>query len=218
MYKDIVLLACSKKHSNYCVAGVDVHSGEWVRIVSDDDKIAEAVMDEEMRYQDGSSPKLLDIIRITILEHRPNDYQPENYLFDGHYYWSKIGRANAASVIEKYATERPEYLFYNTEKSVESKYLEQLNENEKYSLIAIKPNNLKVEVKQWPEGKKVDMSFTYNGRWYRYLKVTDPDFLQEYVQYEEGTYSPGEDILLVVSLGENYHNAHYKLISGVIKV
>ena len=32
MYKKIVLLAKSKKHQNYCVAGKDVDTGEWVRL------------------------------------------------------------------------------------------------------------------------------------------------------------------------------------------
>jgi len=216
VYKDIVLLACSKKHMNYCIAGIDIKNGEWVRIISNDAHIIEAVRAEDIRYEDGTFPQLLDIIRITVLEHRPNYYQPENYLFDEQYYWSKIGRVGSKQAIEKYATNKPEYLFFNTKKSVESEYIQQLKEAEKYSLIAIRPRNLKVQIKQWPEGKKIDMSFQYNGRSYDYLKVTDPQFIQKYIEHEEGSYFLGDDVLLVISLGENYYDAHYKLISGVI--
>lgn len=216
MYKDIVLLACSNKHRNYCVAGIDVHDGKWVRVISEDENISEAVKEDDMRYEDGTLPQLLDIIRVPIVKHKPNYYQPENYLFDINKYWIKIGQTDTANV-QKYATIKPEYLFYNTEKSVESEYIGQLDEKNKYSLIAVIPDNLMVQVKQWPEGKKVDMSFNYNGRWYRYLKVTDPEFLEEYLEYPEGNHYLGYNVLLVVSLGENYYNAHYKLISGVIR-
>lgn len=37
MYKKIVLLAKSKKHQNYCVAGKDVDTGEWVRLISEEE-------------------------------------------------------------------------------------------------------------------------------------------------------------------------------------
>lgn len=111
MNKNIVLLACSKKHNNYCVAGIDVESGEWVRIVSDDLAISEAVTADDMRFEDGTLPQLLDIVRVPVLERRPNYYQPENYILDDRDYWSRIGKANAKKVAANYATNRPEYLF-----------------------------------------------------------------------------------------------------------
>ena len=217
MDKDIVLLACSKKHNNYCVAGIDIRNGEWVRIVSDDQVISEAVRADDMRFEDGALPQLLNIVRVPVLGRRPNYYQPENYILDDRHYWSRIGVANAVEVAKNYTTNRPEYLFYNTAKSIESNYIQGLREDEKFSLIALIPENLQVQVKHWPEGKKVDVSFIYNGRWYRYLKVTDPEFLHEFLGREEGNYFLRENIMLVVSLGENYYGAHYKLVSGVIR-
>ena len=107
MNKEIILLACSKKHKNYCVAGIDIEKGEWVRIVSDDPVISEAVSADDMRFEDGTLPQLLDIVRVPVLGRRPNYYQPENYILDGRYYWSRIGRANAAEVAANYATDRP---------------------------------------------------------------------------------------------------------------
>ena len=217
MNKEIILLACSKKHNNYCVAGIDVGNGEWVRIVSDDTVISEAVSADDIRFEDGTLPQLLDIIRVPVLGRRPNYYQPENYILDDRNYWSRIGRANPAEVAANYATDRHEYLFYNTAKSIESNFIKGLREDEKFSLIAVIPKNLHIQVKQWPEGKKLEVSFTYNGRLYRYLKITDPEFLQEFLWRDEGNYSLGENVLLVVSMGENYHGAHYKLVSGVIR-
>lgn len=82
-----------------------------MRIVSDDPVISEAVFADDMRFEDGTLPQLLDIVRVPVLGRRPNYYQPENYTLDNRYYWSRIGRANAAEVAANYATDRPEYPF-----------------------------------------------------------------------------------------------------------
>lgn len=36
MEKKIIILTKSKKHSGYCVAGIDYETGEWIRLVSSD--------------------------------------------------------------------------------------------------------------------------------------------------------------------------------------
>lgn len=216
LYREIILLAASKKHSNYCIAGIDQATGAWVRIVSNNPYISDAVTSEDMRFEDGSMPKLLDIIRIPILSPKPNYYQPENYLLDNTYYWEKVGKANATDVAAKY-TGLEDYIFYNNGKSVESDYIKQVNKSERYSLIAIIPEDLVVHVRQWPEGKKVTMSFSFNDIKYQYFPVTDVECLDEYTQYDEGRYIIRENVLMVISLGENYHGAHYKLISGLIR-
>src|SRR5690554_1976919 len=104
MQKEIILLASSKKYHNYCIAGIDKATGQWIRVVSDDPEISEAVNEEDMRYEDGSLPNLLDIIRIQFLSHYPNYFQPENYLFDKAYYWQKIGKALPTEIASKYAS------------------------------------------------------------------------------------------------------------------
>ena len=43
MDKEIVLLTKSKKRGNYCIAGVDRKTGEWIRIISEDASIQHAV-------------------------------------------------------------------------------------------------------------------------------------------------------------------------------
>ena len=91
--KEIILLASSKKYNNYCVAGIDVGNGEWIRIVSDDKSICGAVRKEDMIYEDGASPDIFDIIKIQCKCHQTSHFQPENYIFDEKYAWRKIGTA-----------------------------------------------------------------------------------------------------------------------------
>ena len=54
------------------------------------DRENQEVSEYERQYRDGSDPKLLDVIDVPLLEHRPNDHQQENWLLDPEYYWSKV--------------------------------------------------------------------------------------------------------------------------------
>ena len=50
----LVILAVSAKHNNYCVAGVDIDSGKWIRPISERTELEEAVPLEDLKYPDGS--------------------------------------------------------------------------------------------------------------------------------------------------------------------
>jgi hypothetical protein len=90
--KRIVCLANSRKMQGRCVAGrelIDGKPGPWIRPVSD--RPTEEVSEEERRYEDGSDPRVLDVIDVPLIEPRPKDYQRENWLLDSKYYWVKAG-------------------------------------------------------------------------------------------------------------------------------
>src|ERR1700722_15252101 len=91
MMKRIICLANSRKMGDRCIAGreflEDGSIGPWVRPVSA--RPDEAVSLTEMRYADGSDPRLLDIIDIPFIEWRGKSNQPENWLIDPGYYWQK---------------------------------------------------------------------------------------------------------------------------------
>ena len=89
--KRIVCLANSRKPGGRCVAGrelVDDRPEAWVRSVSAREH--QAVSKGERQYQDGSDSMLLDIMDVPLLEHRPEDYQQENWLLDPDHDWKKI--------------------------------------------------------------------------------------------------------------------------------
>jgi hypothetical protein len=218
MEKTIILLAASEKYRNYCIAGIDKESGEWVRIISEDNDIRNAVTENDMRYEDGTLPQIFDIIQIQCKRYEPNFYQPENFVFDNSYYWIKIGNASLKEVLEIHPLEDTEYIFYNSGKRVDTAYLNNLPEKYKTSLTLISPSNVVVHVNQYEE-KKISVSFNYNNERYSYLAVTDLDFKNTYMSYEVGNYTLLKKVLFVISLGEKYQrdNAHYKLIATVIE-
>ena len=91
--KRMVCLANSRKRQGRCVAGRERNAGvvgAWIRPVSD--RPAEEVSEYERQYQDGSDPRVLDIIQVPLIEARPKDYQQENWLLDPQLYWVKAGR------------------------------------------------------------------------------------------------------------------------------
>ena len=55
MEKKIIILTKSKKHSGYCVAGIDYETGEWIRLVSSDLETEGAVPCEDLQCSNGET-------------------------------------------------------------------------------------------------------------------------------------------------------------------
>lgn len=73
--KRIVCLANSRKMQGRCVAGRELHgdiAGPWIRPISD--RPTEEVSEWERQYQDGSDPRVLDVIDVPLIEARPKGY------------------------------------------------------------------------------------------------------------------------------------------------
>ena len=49
---EMVVLTKSAKNGGHCVAGIDVDTGNWVRLVSNDLNTHGALSDQDMQYQD----------------------------------------------------------------------------------------------------------------------------------------------------------------------
>ena len=92
--KRIVCLANSRKLSGRCIAGKELleggRPGGWVRPVSAREK--EEVSEYERQYQDGSDPRVLDVIDVPLSNALPKDYQLENWLLDPNNYWKRVQR------------------------------------------------------------------------------------------------------------------------------
>jgi len=92
MIKRLVCLANSRKLHGRCIAGRELlqgKAGQWVRPVSDREH--EEVSEYERRYEDGSDPRVLDIIDVPLIRASENRRQPENWLLDPIRYWRKAG-------------------------------------------------------------------------------------------------------------------------------
>lgn len=220
--KRIVCLANSRKLAGRCVAGIEVSEGRslgWIRPVSAREH--EEVSEYERQYQDGSDPRVLDVIDVPLLAAHPKAFQQENWLLDPDQYWVKVNaaaRSNLESMVEKPAT-----LWINghsTYNGINDKVPLSLTGTVKSSLNLIRVDSVKLSVLTPGEAfgnpkRRVQGQFQHAGTNYRFW-VTDPVFERAYLAKSDGDYEIGESFL-TISLGEPYKDACYKLIAAIIE-
>jgi hypothetical protein len=213
---EIILMTKSRKHKNYCIAGIDVDTGKWIRLISENSSIHCAVPEEDLTYEDGSQANILDVVRVTLKKKDPLHFQPENVIYDSQYYWTKLRTATLSDVIEILDQAEDEYVFLNAEKKLKKSFVDDLSADEVYSLKFICVDEATLYAKRWDDQSniKYTLSFDYNDERYSYLSITDDYFTRNFT--EEGEFDL-DNICLVISLGELYEKdeCHYKLIASV---
>ena len=218
--KRIVCLANSRKLQGRCIAGIEL-AGErragWIRPVSA--RQHEEVSEYERQYEDGSYPRVLDLI--DVLEPRPRGYQQENWLLDPDHYWHRAGRvrwehlANLADPVEPLWIDG-----HHTYNGMNDKIPLDLAEGLRSSLRLLRVERLRLSVFKPGEAfgklkRRVQGHFRHAGSEYR-LWVTDPEYERAYLRRPDGNYEIGE-CFLTVSLGEPYEGVCYKLVAAVIE-
>ncbi len=218
--KRIACLANSRKRRGRCIAGKEIledgRIGGWIRPVSDRED--EEVSEYERRYEDGGDPRVLDVIDVPVVEPRPKGYQRENWLLDPSHRWERVRRV-ALNDLSQF-TDSPGPLWTNGFSTRHGRNDRVPGDNRlDSSLRLIRVDGLELSVSS-PSAdfgdftRRVQGRFRYGGTDY-WLRVTDPEYEQRYLQEPNGTYSIGERFV-TVSLGEPYQGYAYKLIAAVI--
>lgn len=219
--KRIVCLANSRKLRGRCVAGrewVDARAGRWIRPVSDREH--QEVSDYERRYEDGSDPRVLDVIDVPVLEPRPTDCQTENWLLDSEYYWSKVGKLSWFELPALTDPVAPLWVDgHSTYNGLNDKIPIESADSIGDSLKLVHVDRLELSVFRPDEAfgnmkRRVQGRFEHARRRYA-LWVTDPGYERRYLAKPDGGYQIGE-CYLTVSLGEKWGGAYYKLIASII--
>lgn len=224
MTKKIVCFANSRKHAGRCIAGKEVQSdgqaGAWVRPVSM--RQGHEISEEEMRYENGQNPALLDIVRIEMVGYKPSGFQSENYVINDDFYWEKTGCLNWESVNR--FLDAPAILWKNESSSYYGlhdrvSYAETVNFQE--SIYLVKPESLSIIVRT--EGqefnnpkRKVRAKFVYRGVEYL-LSITDPVVESALLSINNNQYEGLSDTYLCVSLSEPFSDQLcYKLVASIV--
>lgn len=221
--KRLVCLANSRKLNGRCVAGIELAQDNrrlgWVRPVSAREH--EEVSEYERQYEDGSDPRLLDIMEVPLLDPRPKGYQQENWLLDPDQYWRKVGRLTWDD-IERLAD--PAGLLWidgdSTYNGLNDRIMLELAAGIRDSLRLLHVSRLSLAVFKPGEAfgnpkRRVQGRFRHAGVAY-HLWVTDPLYERAYLARDDGEYEIGE-CFLTVSLGEPHKGACYKLIAAIIE-
>ena len=219
--KCIACLANSRKLHGRCVAGrewLDGRPGRWIRPVSD--RAGREVSEYERQFEDGSDPRVLDVIDVPVLEPRPEGFQSENWLLDPEYYWEKAGRVSWFDLPALADRVAPLWIDgHSTYHGLDDKIPLELAGSARGSLRLIHVDGLQLSVFKPGEAfgnmkRRVQGHFMHAGRRYA-LWVTDPVYERRYLAKLDGDYQIGE-CFLTISLGEPYGGAIYKLIAAVI--
>ena len=222
--KRIICLANSRKLSGRCIAGKEIlpdeRLGGWVRPVSDREN--EEVSEYERQYENGSDPRVLDVIRMPLLNPKPRNYQRENWLLDPERYWEKIGQITP-NQLEQF-TDQAAPLWnndYSSSNGLNDRIPLQIANSLNNSLRLIRINKLELVVSQpgidfGNYRRSVQGRFEHFGMEY-WLRITDPVYERDYLQQPNGNYSIGE-CFLTVSIGEPYRGYSYKLIAAIISL
>lgn len=205
---EVAILAKSSKNGGYCVAGIDMNTGEWARFVSNNEKTHGALSNYDISYAGGRICKPLDVVSVDIVEAVPLAHQPENYLIDSDKYWRKNGECTLSDILDVHPAEVRPYLYGNLSPYVDGKEIDDIG----YSLTLIEVSSLILTQTTNICGKpKTKASFFYNGKRYSNMSVTDPHFYS----VPDGTRLA--DAYLVVSLPDTPfpEDCYYKFVAQI---
>jgi len=215
----IVVLANSWKHDDWCLAGIDLETGKWVRPVTDlvDGRIPKTYM-----KLGGYFPVLLDILEIPLDSSGPDfGFESENRtILSGQ--WYHHGKLTPED-IRKYI-KRPYYVLHNHMKYVYPKDLQQKPFEKRETLQLIQVDGFTVrDTREKTTDKNNWKGIISSGRRDIDVKITDPIFSDKL----NSGHKPSSSCILTMSLsmphkppgwGEDEVPVCWKLIAGVIEL
>ena len=210
----LIILTKSSKWGDYCVAGIEINTKKWVRLVRDNGNDNGAIPNGYMRTSDGESVNVLDMIEVVYLRHSPQKYQSENYVVDLSVKPRIIRKGfPLEDVIKMHPLDMPYKLFAGTLPYATDNYLD--SDRIDYSLLLIKVKDLLFYMTENNAGnKKCKVEFKYNGNVYSNISMTDPEFYDNKYYNSDNCYS---EAVIVLSLGERFENTdkHYKFAARI---
>lgn len=203
MRKIIFIMAKSAKEHNYCVAGKDLLTNRWVRLVSDEE--GGAISDSQSRVTFSGAQchhpwpvKVFDVVEVELTASAPLIGQPENWII-GDDVWQLLNYKKKTISLDA-LIDNPRSLWGIGYK---------IPESESYkvdaSLYFVRVDELRVYKN---EGRKQKADFLYNGIKYCNFAVTDTEYFGVEEQYIGEAY-------LVVSLGQSFNDSRYKIVGKI---
>lgn len=218
MQKTIICLANSYKHGGRCIAGVSIEDGAWIRLRGNSPD--GALQPLEYALDDGTEPRLLDVVEVELHLAQPSASHPEDWQI-APVRWRLIQRPATAKQWTALTGKKAK------SKSILHDYRDRIAAWElKYkplqsSLCLICPSEIYWWVREDKGKRRYRAVFHHNYVTYD-LALTDPRWLDRLKLLPEGVYphtdfaDPAAETWCTISLSELYFGFHYKLVAGVI--
>ena len=197
---ELVILTKSSKFGNYCVAGIDVRTRRWVRLVTDDESVDGALTDDDCRYADNSVMRELDMVNVfDAVPCGGKTHQSENHLFDTRRGLQKTGTFSVPELKLLLPVHPYPFALGSQNEKIARR---ELNIDHSLELIAVSDLYLRHN-----EKRKLKASFVYQGLQYENFSVTDPAL------YGRNQYIPRA--ILAISLGNHpaSNGYYYKFLA-----
>jgi hypothetical protein len=220
----ILCLANSYKHENRCVAGINLVTGKWIRLVGH--KVPGCLTLKEVCYPDGKEAALLDVFEAELGEECRSNSHPED-VFVTERPWlllRRFGDRNDVRLLETFVNKNPALLQGYGDR-VYTRKLEGSPADR--SLDLIHPDDLWWWIRDETGKRKNRAIFRagYVSRTRYDLAVTDPIWLEKLHSMPPGIYPHARfftekpaKTFLTISLSEPFDGFHYKLVAGVVNL
>ena len=215
----IVVLANSWKHHDWCIAGIDLDTGKWVRPVT---KLEDGRIRKSDMKLDGHFPALLDVLEIPLDSTGPDfGFESENRtIMSGG--WRHRGKLSYGDLRRFY--KRSEHVLHNHHAYVTREEMEDKPFEERATLQLIYADNLQVrDARRNTTDKHNWKGMIVSGGRQLGVTITDPVFSGKLDRREQTSPS----CLLTMSLsmpykppdwGDDREAVCWKLIAGVIEI
>lgn len=224
----ICVLANSIKHSDRCIAGIEIDKdsegryifGSWIRPISSRDN--QAITNEESILDNRRQPKILDVIGIPLLKKRLDRHHNEDCLIHPKENWTYHGKVSISDISHLINSPKNLWLEYPKRPfSPDRVSPEFVRVNSLPSLYMVRVENLELAITQNEFGKKRRAVFSYHGIRYD-LALTDPEAQKKYfpnfARTPLGTIEKGppKNSILIISLTPQFNGKYYKIVATIL--
>ena len=211
MYKsfDMIVLTRSSKYGDYCVAGIDMSSGRFIRLVSDNGKTHGALSYRDLIMDNGCNANPLDVVHITNAQYCPGGTQKENYRIDRNEQLQYIHTITTKELSHFYRTTSQSGIFNAFEPIIQPAQARKLD----HSLELVCVNNLRVYTELRNGKNRTKADFVKDGRKLSRFSVTDPNYYGN-----DGAINTISKALIVCSIADDdwaMEHGYYVFISAI---
>jgi len=222
-YRDIVILANSRKFNGHCIAGKDLRTGEWIRLINNKQ---EPFTGNDLLFlcNRDSGPELLECYTIPFSEKCPEYYQPENERISGkkwkhlnQYPFEKIGELEDSQPYEWLGNRTYDLAEHYDRILPDSIKKQPIRKSLIFHKIGYPSDEAEVIYFVEKKGFRPSLRFTCGGLRYT-LKITDINIPQDPVV--RPVTERMKSAYATIGLGQSFeaaNNAHFKLVVGIIR-